>query len=82
MEYVQIKDARLADASVVVAGAGDGEVVETIRALRDDGFDGFFSLEPHLADYNALGGFSGAELFTSAWKAFTDILKTEGIEYA
>src|SRR5215203_2004791 len=57
LEYVQIKDARLADASVVVAGAGDGEVVETIRALRADGFDGFFSLEPHLADYNARGGF-------------------------
>ena len=82
LEYVQIKDARLADASVVVAGAGDGEVVETIRALRADGFDGFFSLEPHLADYNARGGFSGAELWTSAWRAFTDILKSEGIEYA
>ena len=82
VDYVQIKDARLADASVVVAGAGDGEVVETMRALRADGFDGFFSLEPHLADYNATGGFSGAELWTSAWKAFTDILKAEGIEYA
>ncbi len=81
VQYIQIKDALLADASVVVAGAGDGEVVETIRALRDDGFDGFFSLEPHLANYNARGGFSGAELWTSAWKAFTDILKTEGIEY-
>ena len=54
-------------------------MVETIRALREDGFDGFFSLEPHLADYNALGGFSGPELLTSAWKAFTDILKREGI---
>jgi sugar phosphate isomerase/epimerase len=82
VDYIQIKDARLADASVVVAGAGDGEVVETIRALRDDGFDGFFSLEPHLADYNASGGFSGAELWTSAWQAFTDILTSEGIEYA
>ena len=82
VEYVQIKDARLADASVVVAGAGDGEVVETIRALRADGFDGFFSLEPHLADYNARGGFSGPELWTTAWKAFTDILNIEGIEYA
>jgi sugar phosphate isomerase/epimerase len=82
VDYVQIKDARLADASVVVAGAGDGEIVETVRALRADGFDGFFSLEPHLADYNSTGGFSGAELWTSAWKAFTDILKAEGIEFA
>ena len=55
LEYVQIKDARRADGSVVVAGAGDGEVVETIRALREDGFDGFFSLEPHLGDVDRAG---------------------------
>jgi sugar phosphate isomerase/epimerase len=80
--YIQIKDALLADGSVVVAGAGDGEVVETIRALRADGFDGFFSLEPHLGDTSSAGAFSGPELFTQAWKAFTDILNSEGIEYS
>jgi len=80
--YIQIKDALLADGSVVVAGAGDGEVVETIRALHGDGFDGFFSLEPHLGEYTAFGALSGAELFTQAWKAFTDILNSEGIAYA
>lgn len=82
LEYVQIKDARMTDGTVVVAGAGDGEVVETIRALRDDGFDGFFSLEPHLANQDSLGGFSGPELWTQAWQAFTDILTAEGIAYA
>jgi sugar phosphate isomerase/epimerase len=80
--YVQIKDALLADGSVVEAGAGDGEVTETVRALRDDGFDGFFSLEPHLGEYTAFGALSGPELFTKAWRAFTDILKKEGIAYA
>ena len=45
---IQIKDALLADGTVVVAGDGDGELRETVRALRADGFDGFFSLEPHL----------------------------------
>ena len=80
--YVQVKDALLADASVVVAGAGDGEVVETVRALRADGFDGFFSLEPHLGSYTAFGALSGPELFTRAWQAFTDILNREGIPYA
>ena len=44
VEYVQIKDALDSDGSVVVAGAGDGELTETVRALREDGFDGFFSL--------------------------------------
>ncbi|MPV36897.1 sugar phosphate isomerase/epimerase family protein [Georgenia subflava] len=81
LEYVQIKDAHLADGEVVAAGRGDGEVRETIRALREDGFDGFFSLEPHLSQAHSLGGFSGPELFTEAFEAFTDLLKAEGIEY-
>jgi sugar phosphate isomerase/epimerase len=82
VEYIQVKDALLADGSVVEAGAGDGELVETVRALRDDGFDGFFSLEPHLGEYTAFGALSGPELFTKAWRAFTDILKKEEIAYA
>jgi len=82
VSYIQIKDALLADGSVVVAGAGDGEVVETVRALRADGFDGFFSLEPHLGEYTAFGALSGPELFTESWKAFTGILSNEGIQYA
>lgn len=81
LEYVQIKDAHLADGEVVAAGRGDGEVVETIRVLREDGFDGFFSLEPHLSAAHSLGGFSGPDLFTEAWQAFTDLLRAEGIEY-
>ena len=80
--YIQIKDARAADGTVVTAGHGDGEVVQTIRALRHDGFDGFFSLEPHLGEYTAYGALSGPELFTKAWQAFTDILRSEGIQYA
>ena len=82
VSYIQIKDALLTDGSVVVAGAGDGEVVETVRALRDDGFDGYFSLEPHLGDTSSTGAWSGPELFTQAWKAFTDLLNGEGIAYA
>ena len=82
LEYVQIKDALAADGTVVPAGEGDGEVAQTIRALRHDGFDGFFSLEPHLAAGHATGGFSGPDLFRRAWQAFTDLLDAEGIEYA
>jgi sugar phosphate isomerase/epimerase len=82
VSYIQIKDALLADGTVVVAGAGDGEVPDTVRALQADGFDGFFSLEPHLGQYTAFGALSGPELFTESWKAFTGILKSEGIQYA
>jgi sugar phosphate isomerase/epimerase len=80
--YMQIKDAHLANAEVDVAGAGDGQLRETVRALRADGFEGFFSLEPHLDQTSSLGGFSGPQLFTEAHKAFTALLDSEGIEYA
>ncbi|MEU4215837.1 sugar phosphate isomerase/epimerase family protein [Actinoplanes sp. NPDC026623] len=80
--YVQIKDALAATGVVVPAGAGDGEIARTLRALHHDGFDGFFSLEPHLSAATATGGFSGPELFRTAWQSFTDLLKTEGIEYS
>src|SRR6516164_644936 len=79
LEYVQVKDAVLATGTVVPAGDGDGEVRETIRALHADGFDGFFSLEPHLSAAGPLGGFSGAELFATAHAAFTRLLDDEGI---
>jgi sugar phosphate isomerase/epimerase len=82
LAYMQIKDALLATGEVVKSGDGDGELVETVRALRRDGFDGYFSLEPHLSKTHALGGFSGPELFTEAWQAFTSLLKAEEIPYA
>jgi sugar phosphate isomerase/epimerase len=82
IEYVQIKDALAGDGTVVTAGNGDGEVVQTIRALSHDGFDGFFSLEPHLSEGFTTGGFSGPELFQQAWRDFTDLLKSEGIAWA
>jgi sugar phosphate isomerase/epimerase len=81
LEYVQVKDAHLATGEVVPAGEGDGEVLATVRALREDGFDGFFSLEPHLAHAHALGGFSGPDLFTRAHAAFTGLLRAESISY-
>ena len=82
LEYMQIKDALAADGTVVTAGKGDGEVLETVQALHHDGFDGFFSLEPHLSAATAAGGFSGPGLFRDAWQDFTDLLKSEGIDYA
>lgn len=82
LAYMQIKDAIAATGEVVTAGKGDGQMVQTIRALKADGFEGFFSLEPHLGSAHALGGFSGPDLFTAAHRDFTDMLKAEGITYA
>src|SRR5699024_6969852 len=74
LEYVQIKDARANDGVVVPAGQGDGQIPETIQSLREDNFEGFFCLEPHLESHSTSADVSGVELFGIAWKAFTDIL--------
>ena len=81
LAYIQIKDAHLGSGEVDVAGGGDGELPETIRALRADGYDGFFSLEPHLDVTVAYGRLSGPDRFTAAWRAFTDLLDAQGIAY-
>jgi sugar phosphate isomerase/epimerase len=80
--YVHVKDALLTSGQVVPAGRGDGEVRETIAALRDSGFDGFFSLEPHLAAAGTFSGFSGPDLFRVAVKAFKDLLREQQIEWS
>ena len=79
--YIQIKDAIMGTGDVVPAGEGDGEVRETVQALLADGFDGFFSIEPHLSSSHQFGGYSGADNFIRASRAFTRILDEEGISY-
>src|SRR6266851_229494 len=48
LSYVHVKDA-LPDGSVVPAGEGVAHWPELLQRLREDGYDGFFSLEPHLS---------------------------------
>jgi sugar phosphate isomerase/epimerase len=82
LAYLQVKDARAATGEVVPAGDGDGELQETLAALRDDGFAGFASLEPHLAETGALGGFSGPHAFGRAARAFRHLTDELGVELA
>lgn len=79
VDYLQVKDAVAATGQVVPAGSGDGELLETVTALRDRGYDGFASLEPHLADTNSLGGFSGPAEFGRAARAFATLTDRIGV---
>jgi sugar phosphate isomerase/epimerase len=79
--YLQVKDAVAATGEVVPAGLGDGQVRETLAALRDSGFEGFVSLEPHLALAGRYGGFSGPEGFTRASQCLKSILNELGISW-
>lgn len=79
LDYLQVKDAIAGSGEVVPAGQGDGELRETLTALRDDGYSGFASLEPHLAAHHALGGFSGPTAFGEAGRAFAALLAEIGV---
>lgn len=83
--YIHIKDARWADAGVVPAGMGDGHVEELLKRLKNSGYEGFLSLEPHLSDFAGFSTLeqqasrkkkmSGEEAFTLAYEALGNILK-------
>ncbi|MGC5077018.1 sugar phosphate isomerase/epimerase family protein [Agrococcus sp. DT81.2] len=80
VEYLQVKDALAETGEVVPAGRGQGQVADTVRALRDAGYAGVVSLEPHLAEGHALGGFSGPAAFGEAARALAAILRELEIE--
>lgn len=58
IRYVHIKDAVWATGDVVPAGMGDGHVAEILKKLKDSGYQGYLSLEPHLSDF---AGFQALE---------------------
>lgn len=73
IRYVHVKDA-LSNGTVVAAGEGASRWPEIIAHLRADGYDGFFSLEPHLALSGQYRGFSGPELFRVAVQKLRELL--------
>jgi sugar phosphate isomerase/epimerase len=75
LRYIHVKDA-LADGTVVAAGEGMARWLEILQQLHLDGYDGFFSLEPHLALAGQFQGFSGPELFHKASQSFQQLLQS------
>lgn len=74
IDYVHIKDALFSNGGVVPAGEGDGEVKQVLSSLRDKGYEGFLSLEPHLSAAGKFSGFSGPGLFRIASEALKKLL--------
>ena len=82
--YVHIKDALRADASVVPAGMGDGNVEAILKMIKESGYQGFLSLEPHLSDFAGFSALeqnaaqkkklSGEEAFTLAYDSLMGII--------
>ena len=88
IEYMHIKDAILETGKVVPAGKGDGNLRYITKSILDDGYEGFFSLEPHLGSFEGLAALeeddkmldleeSGEGKFTLAYRHFKEILDKE-----
>ena len=75
---VQVKDARLSDRKITVAGDGDGQVLELLERLRDSGYRGFLALEPHLKFAGNRGGFSGPTCMSEATSALRNLIDKAG----
>lgn len=84
IEYLHIKDAIYQDGEYEIkpAGEGDGEVGKTLDILKDRGFTGFLSLEPHLTSAGKMEGFSGPEAFRVASSALKKIIDDIGGTYS
>jgi sugar phosphate isomerase/epimerase len=80
--HIHIKDALLKDGKVVPAGQGDGQLAPILLDLKAGGYDGFLSLEPHLAAQGQFSGFSGPALFKVAVDALKDLCRKNAIPLA
>lgn len=74
LDTLHIKDAVEKDGKVVPAGEGEGQLLEAFRFLKEKGWEGPLTLEPHLQAAGPLGGYSGEQLFEVATNALRSVL--------
>ena len=90
--YIHIKDAVAGKNENVLCGTGDGKIPQLLgKAIREDGYEGFLTLEPHLVLFATLQSLEivdaaevisenkakdGAEGYTMQYNALLDILKS------
>lgn len=68
IEYMHIKDAD-ADGNVVPAGYGCGNIEKILKALKENGYNGFLSLEPHLGSFTGLDALETDDKMTKLEKS-------------
>lgn len=90
--YIHIKDAVSTDKENVVCGTGEGKIKELLtRAIREEGYEGFLTLEPHLVLFDSLASLEttaaeniiktnkakdGADGYAMQYRALCEILAT------
>ena len=88
--YIHIKDAVAGKNENVVCGTGDGQIAKILaKAIKEDGYEGFLTLEPHLVLFATLQSLEvvdatevisenkakdGAEGYAMQYNALKDVL--------
>ncbi|SFD49890.1 Sugar phosphate isomerase/epimerase [Paenibacillus catalpae] len=82
ISYIHIKDAVMETGSVVPSGEGDGQLRQLLQVLKQKGYCGYMSLEPHLQAAGRLEGLSKPELFIVASRAIKLLLAEQNIPWS
>jgi sugar phosphate isomerase/epimerase len=77
--FFHLKDWKKGGTNAVPLGEGDGEAERILADAAASGYDGFMTLEPHLAQAGQFKGFTGPELFKRAAEAARKVCKQAGM---
>ena len=80
--FIHLKDWKKGGENAVPMGVGDGEAERILRDAAAAGYDGFLSLEPHLAQAGQFKGFTGPDLFKKAAEAARAVCERAGMRIA
>jgi 3-dehydroshikimate dehydratase len=80
--HIHVKDAKLKDGKIVLAGTGDGDIGRIVGDAYQGGYRGFLTLEPHLAADGQFSGFSGPDLFKKAAAALKELCRKNRVPVA
>jgi sugar phosphate isomerase/epimerase len=77
--FFHLKDFKKSIANPVPLGEGDGEAERILADAAASGYDGFLTLEPHLAQAGQFKGFTGPDLFKRAADAARTVCDRAGM---
>jgi sugar phosphate isomerase/epimerase len=78
--HIHIKDWKVGSDTGSLPGTGDGQISELLQELKDMGYVGCITMEPHLQVGGQFGGSTGPELFSRAIAAVREIASTIGFK--
>jgi len=79
--YFHIKDKVPGQGTCVPAGEGHGQIPEVLADAARRGFDGYLTLEPHLAASGQFAGFTGPDRFARAVEGLRKVCDRVGLAY-